>query len=492
MEGDYLMSVQPLPYLVLGALPLVAACGAGGGGDGPDPSKAIPAQSSVSPSNGGDLPAGTSPIPGAVNGGSSEGGTQPSALANPSQGSALDVPCDVAQIVSSHCTTCHAATPKYNAPMSLMSAADFQALAPGSSQSVRELALTRINASSGKMPPVGTVAALNADELSTLNAWLSGGAATAANGCSIAEPMAAGAGDLLAAPTKPSSLTAPYQGWDDGVECYKLTANAGDKVTPYKVGTAVDQYVGFSFMPPWQGTRYARAFRAVTDNAKVLHHWLLFQQAGAVQDGAVAPQLGTHPDGQLVMGWAPGGSDAYYSHDLGIELTSGQGFVMEAHYNSSDANALDASGVELCVTKQAPENLLSLSWLGTDSISGTSSSGTCRPSAREPIHIVGAQPHMHLKGRHMKVVLTRAGGGQEVLHDEDFSFENQRSYPLDVTVNPGDSLTTTCTFSSPASFGKGTNDEMCYFFTSAYPADKLADGGFLGTLIHGADACLGR
>jgi hypothetical protein len=99
---------------------------------------------------------------------------------------------------------------------------------------------------------------------------------------------------------------------------------------------------------------------------------------------------------------------------------------------------------------------------------------------------------MHLKGRHMKVVLTRAGGGQEVLHDEDFSFENQRSYPLDVTVNPGDSLTTTCTFSSPASFGKGTNDEMCYFFTSAYPADKLADGGFLGTLIHGADACLGR
>jgi cytochrome c5 len=489
------MSVhQPLPYVVLSALPLLVACGAGGGGSN-DTSNGIPGGPSSSlPSTGRDLPAtGSSSAPSSVNSNTREGGTQPTGLVDPnSQSAGAKVPCDVAQIVSSHCATCHAETPKFNAPMSLTSAADFQAPAPGTSQSVKEVALTRINASSGRMPPVGTVAALNADELSTLNTWLNSGAVATGEGCNIAEPMAAGTGDLLAAPTKPSSLTEPYQGWDDGVECYKLTANSGDKTTPYKVGTAVDTYVGFSFMPPWQGTRYARAFRATTDNAQVLHHWLLFQQAGSVQDGAVAPQLGAHPDGQLLMGWAPGGSDAYYSHDLGIKLDSTQGFVMEAHYNSSDANAVDASGVELCVTKEAPQNLLSLSWLGTDSISGTSSSGTCKPKATQPIHIVGAQPHMHLKGRHMKVVLKRAGGEQEIVHDEDFSFENQRSYSLDLTINPGDSLTTTCSFSSPATFGKGTNDEMCYFFTMAYPGGTLADGGFLGTLLHGADACLGQ
>jgi hypothetical protein len=376
--------------------------------------------------------------------------------------------------------------------MSLVNADDFGATAPGTSQSVREVALTRINASSGKMPPPGTVDALTPGELSALNAWLNSGAPAVGNGCGIAEPMAANDGDLVDAPSKPTSLTQPYRGWDEGVECYELTANAGDKMTPYKVGTAVDTYVGFSFMPPWQGTRYVRAFRAKTDNAKVLHHWLLFQQSGAVQDGGVTPQLGAHPDGQLLMGWAPGGSDVYYSHDLGVQLESGKGFVMESHYNSTDASAVDGSGVELCVTEQAPVNLLSLSWLGTDAISGTSSSGTCRPKATQPIHIVGGQPHMHLKGNHMKVVLKRAGGAEETLHDADFSFENQRSYPLDVTVNPGDSLSTTCSFSAPATFGKGTNDEMCYFFTTAYPADALADGGLLGTLFHGADACLGQ
>jgi hypothetical protein len=378
--------------------------------------------------------------------------------------------------------------------MALVSVADFQKAAPSSSsETVMAKAAKRINADSqSRMPPTGTVAPLSEQELATLTAWLDGGAEPVAEGCAITEPSAAPQG-LVDAPVKPTALDQPYVGWDaDGVECYKLTANSGDKATPYKVGTAVDSYVGFSFMPPWQGKRYARAFRSITDNAQVLHHWLMFQQPGSVQDGAVAPQIGAHPDGQLLMGWAPGGSDAYYSSDLGIELDASQGFIMEFHYNSSDPNAVDASGVELCVTERAPANLLSLSWLGTDAISGTSSGGTCKPKATQPIHLVSAQPHMHLKGRHMKVVLNRANGGSETIHDEDFSFENQRSYPIDVTVNPGDSLTTTCSFSAPARFGKGTNDEMCYFFSVAYPAGALSDGGLIGTLVHGANSCLGQ
>ena len=92
----------------------------------------------------------------------------------------------------------------------------------------------------------------------------------------------------------------------------------------------------------------------------------------------------------------------------------------------------------------------------------------------------------------MRVVVNRAGGGQEVVHDEAFSFENQRMYPEDITLNPGDYLTTTCTYSSPATFGSGTNQEMCYWFALAYPAGALTDGAFIGTLTHGANACLGR
>jgi hypothetical protein len=344
------------------------------------------------------------------------------------------------------------------------------------------------------MPPPGTVDALDPSELSALTTWLDGGAQLVEAGCSIIDQSIT-EGDVpveLPVPTLTGAMLEPYAGWDTDVECYPFVANAGDKTSPYKVGLATDSYIGFGFTPPWEGTRYVRAFRKVIDNSQVLHHWLLFEQAAGVQDGSVTPQLGAHPDGQLMHGWAPGGGDVYYTPDVAVRMESTKGYLLEIHYNSSDANATDASGVEICVTRAAPANEAIVSWLGTDAINGTSASGTCAPRATEPIHIIAGTPHMHLKGRHMTVAIKRANGSTEMVHDEAFSFENQRIYNEDIQLLPGDSITTTCTYSSPATFGKGTNQEMCYWFAMAYPAGSLTDGGLIGTFTHGANACLGN
>jgi hypothetical protein len=166
--------------------------------------------------------------------------------------------------------------------------------------------------------------------------------------------------------------------------------------------------------------------------------------------------------------------------------------MLELHYNSRDASAMDASGVEICVTSRKPENVAILSWLGTDAINSASATGTCRPRSNERIHIIAGTPHMHLKGRHMKVVINRQNGTQEIAHDEAFGFENQRIYPEDIWLEPGDTISTTCTFSGPSTFGPGTNQEMCYWFAMHYPALALSDGAFLGTLIHGTNSCLGQ
>ena len=284
----------------------------------------------------------------------------------------------------------------------------------------------------------------------------------------------------------------PYPGWDAGTECFKLTAHAaGNKQAKYAVGNATDKYVIFSFMPPWTGTRYVRALRTIKDNTTVLHHWLLFMASGAVTDGAVGSSGGIHPSGALQHGWAPGGSDVYLTPDIGSELPSTRGFELELHYNSRDAAAQDASGVEVCVTAQKPANVAALSWVGTDGINGASATGNCRPRQPQEINILAGTPHMHLKGRHMKVVINRAAGGTEIAHDEPFAFENQRIYPEKIVLQPGDFLTTTCTYSAPATFGPGTNAEMCYWFAMHYPAGSLADGLPGGSLIHGANACLG-
>ncbi|HVZ32953.1 MAG TPA: hypothetical protein VG963_11030, partial [Polyangiaceae bacterium] len=65
----------------------------------------------------------------------------------------------------------------------------------------------------------------------------------------------------------------------------------------------------------------------------------------------------------------------------------------------------------------------------------------------------------------------------------DFSFENQRYYVLNTILEPGDTLTTTCDYSGFATFGRGTMEEMCYFFTLHWPAGALTGG--VGGILHG-------
>jgi hypothetical protein len=95
---------------------------------------------------------------------------------------------------------------------------------------------------------------------------------------------------------------------------------------------------------------------------------------------------------------------------------------------------------------------------------------------------------MHKLGTHMKVTVNRAGGMEEVVHDKDFSFDTQQYYVEDFQMMQGDTMTTECSYSGFATFGMNTSNEMCYFFSLAWPAGALRSGG--GAAIHGANSCM--
>jgi hypothetical protein len=92
----------------------------------------------------------------------------------------------------------------------------------------------------------------------------------------------------------------------------------------------------------------------------------------------------------------------------------------------------------------------------------------------------------------MKGTINRADGSKEVLHDMAFDFNYQSLYKKNVTLMPGESITTDCTYGKPMSFGESTSDEMCYPFTMAYPKGALSDNGSWGKTAHGSGACLGQ
>jgi hypothetical protein len=400
------------------------------------------------------------------------------------------IPCAVRKVLSEHCTSCHGSPTRFGAPMSLLRHEDI--LAAGkvdASRSVHELMMERIHHEDPRlrMPPASQPA-LEAAELATLDGWLAAGAPRSDESCVPAGDDGGDGGD--------GDGDADGDDLDTtGLECFKLTAHApGDFDAPYAVGVARDTYINFSFKAPWQGAGYGMVMRPLIDNDQVIHHWLLFQEASGVTDGEIAESSGTHPTGDLVYGWAPGGKGVdYRSHgDVGFEFTEGTGFVVELHYNSDDAAALDASGVELCVQKEKPANIAGVSWLGRDFFFYVSEQqSVCNPGDAGPIHIIGVSPHMHLKGKHMKGILNRADGRSEVIHDAPFSFSDQGWYPKDFVLMPGDTITTTCTWDGFVSFGKDTTEEMCYLFTVAYPKGALSDGLPGGIAAHGGSACLG-
>lgn len=393
------------------------------------------------------------------------------------------IPCAIQTILRDKCTNCHAASPQYGSPMSLASYAALQAPSKNdATKTTAAVSQTRINATGSTHMPPSNQPQLDATQLTALNAWLAAGAPKSSETC--------GSGGTNPPPDAGTSTDTT------GLECYKLTAHApGSKTERYKVGTANDKYLNFSFTAPWQGTAYGVVLRPIIDNAKVLHHWLLFRTAVAV-DGQIADSSGAHPTGELVFGWAPGGTalDFRKEGDVGFEFPAGTNFEVEFHYNSTDGAAEDASGVEVCVQTKKPANLAGVSWLGSDLFNGTSSTTICRPhlAAPTPIHIVSLSPHMHLKGKHMKGTIIRANGTREIMHDSPFDFYNQSWYPAKFTLNQGDTIETVCTWSAPVSFGTATSAEMCYLFTVAYPKGALADLKATGTAAHGGGACLGE
>jgi hypothetical protein len=417
----------------------------------------------------------------------SDGGTATSPAAS------RGLPCDVQKVVDTQCASCHS-DPPVGTFMALKTQAQFQAM--GTSDKTKkyfELSKVRINAADKPMPPAPH-APLSAADRATLNAWFDKGAPASAETCAAST---ADAGTPVV--SDGSSINT------NGLECYRFTAHAqGSKTAKFKVGQVTDGYYNFGFKAPWTGMLYGVVVRPIIDNAKVLHHWLLYKEN--VADGSVKTTIGQHGGGELVYGWAPGGTpmDMRTHGDVGFEMPDST-YSVEVHYNSGDANAEDASGVEVCGTKTKPTNVAGMTWLGYDQ-GGTASyatggglcleasttwTGTCKPQSQEPIHLVYAVPHLHQTGLHLKSVIN-SPKGQRILVDQPFDFNTQVGYETQEVLMPGETITTTCTYSEPKCAGQGTTQEMCYLFTYAYPKYALADNGPEGTFMHGKGSCLGQ
>lgn len=389
--------------------------------------------------------------------------------------------CDIEPSLRSNCQMCHAAKPQFGAPMPLVTYADLQApskLMP--SMKVYQRVGVRIHDKMSPMPPSSSPQ-LQPDALARIDGWVAAGAPMGATAVCPQTPPP---------PTGDMGTTAPGAGapgraitdddapWpEDCGEHYKLLS-ADPTGGPYKVGAGREFYANVTIPAPW-GNKQVQAlrFKAVLDNTKILHHYILY--AG---------------DQSFIDGWAPGQHGITMPPGVGLQLPAGP-YRLELHYSNRTGTQqeVDASGVEVCVAKTPRPNIAAVHELGSMAINipahgKADLNSVCKPTVRGgEVHLIELNPHMHKTGVHAKAILKRASGETVTIHDKAFSFDDQRKYILpedgsaaDIVLKPGDQITTTCSWQNdtdlPIRFGQLTENEMCFHYVIAWPMGQLVNG----------------
>jgi len=394
------------------------------------------------------------------------------------QTSSSPLPCDIDNILREKCQACHAATPKYGAPMPLTTYADLLKPAPSNpSVPMWQMMQWRVNHPTSPMPPIGQTP-LTDSQQARLNQYFTQQALPGTQNCTNLVP-----------PGDSNALTGPeYLPCTPNV---RFTAHASGSTNKYTVPTSyTNTYSCFTFRNPFPSGQHATAWAPIIDNDAIVHHWILFGMDSGT-DGQVVRADACYAAsayGTMVAAWGPGGPNTVLDNDVSLGLGYPFYTLQIHHSNTTNATQTDASGVAFCAGSPR-QNVAGIITLGSTEIDippgavdvkGAESVCDNLSIDSTPITIISSLPHMHRLGRGFR---TEHWGYNDLsyLPMGEWNFDAQRAYyqrPRRV-VQPNQGLRTTCWFSNPTTravgFGPATTDEMCYDFLIGYPFEKAVN-----------------
>jgi hypothetical protein len=210
-----------------------------------------------------------------------------------------------------------------------------------------------------------------------------------------------------------------------------------------------------------------------------LHHATLKATAENYPDGPV--ECGAMPADAIGLHvWAPGGTPLELPPDVGLALPEGvRRFIVEAHVLRTSAEPAGPSQATLC--KADPGVIERAGWVGVQAPVPAirphhveTSSGRC--AVPGPLRVAASWPHMHRVGAEFHGAIVRADGSRQAVIDLlEWDFDDQRTYPIDVELQAGDAIETTCVWENATDEyvlpGPLTSDEMCNQGLIAWPAE---------------------
>jgi hypothetical protein len=366
---------------------------------------------------------------------------------------------DVQPLVQQHCQNCHNADGI--APFALESYADAKAHISGIARAVGSRQMPPWLPAEGCQDFKGS-RRLDDATVQTFVDWKEGGGleGNASDSPGGAPPVLASLPRVDKTLTQATAYT-PNSGVSDDYRCFVLDPGL----------TQDTDVVGMDIVP---GSR------------KMVHHVILYAMPAAdaqTEDNKDPAQGYTcygGPGGSnptMVGGWVPGTSATVYPTDTGVPVLAGQVFVMQIHYNMDNGHETDHTQVKLMYAQgRVAKPAKILPWVESSfqippNATGYSTTATAPAWLLNAIPektIWGVIPHMHVKGRNIKVTMDNTCLVD--IPQWDFHWQQPFFYKAPVTMPTGATITLTCTWDNNTNklvtWGEGTDDEMClnYFY----------------------------
>lgn len=368
---------------------------------------------------------------------------------------------DVAPILARNCVSCH--QDGGVAPFPLITYEDAVGYAAAMPAAVRTRQMPPWGAdNSGDCNTYEDARWLTDAEIATIAAWAEGDRRE---------------GDPAAAPQQPEPLP--------GLPRVDATAAMPAAYTAdTKLG---DDYRCFIVDPGIAQDAFLTGFEVRPGEPSVVHHMLLFQlqtpdaEAAAAQLDAQSPGPGYTCFGgvgsaasSLIGVWAPGVSASRYPDGTGLPLKGGRKMVVQIHYHNHGSPLADKTAVDLMIepTVAEPSFLYLLAapnlYLPPGKPEVVTTNQFQLPSFLGEYNVWGVFPHMHTRGRSLRVEVDRAGQPQCLADVPRWDFNWPQGYFYDGpprVTGGGDMVRITCTHdtmqeSKPITWGEGTDDEM--------------------------------
>lgn len=211
-------------------------------------------------------------------------------------------------------------------------------------------------------------------------------------------------------------------------------------------GDGKDRYMNFYLPVKFQTDYWIKGVKVFPGNRKIVHHAWLFANLNNLSGSLTASQkqfgfegsFGKLPNSLPIVGYLPGMDEIDFGKDYGKKIINGTQLFLQIHYFGSTIPADDQTKVLLYLDKKPVKHELNFAYI----LEGQIENGPLKLKAnevklfkgsysiQENMNLFSIIPHMHYRGRSIKVWANKPGSLVEIplIYIPDWNFDQQSIY----------------------------------------------------------------